>query len=161
MACLVFQAGMRKTFGPVFIILLLFGGAGSAMAGSSSAEMQVSATVIARTLIGIDSQPSEVVVTAGDVARGYVELPAALAFHVRSNNPAGFLLQFGTASEAFAGAEVRWDSSVVRIEGSEAWIAQPYRRGVTPVLATVRLDLAAGTGPGRYAWPLSVAANNL
>lgn len=151
---------MRKTIGPVFI-LLLFGGAGRLFAGSSSAEMHVSATVVARTLLTVDSQPTEVVVTAADVERGFVELPAALAFHVRSNHPAGYVLQFGSSSGVFGAAEVRWESSTVRVNGSEAWIAQPYRRGATPVLATVRLDLAEGTAPGRYPWPLSIAANHL
>jgi hypothetical protein len=123
--------------------------------------VNVSATVIARTLITVDSQPSEVVVTAADVDRGYVELPAALAFHVRSNSPAGYVLQFGARSDVFEGAEVAWDASTVRVTGSEAWIAQPYRRGVTPVVASVRLDLLPGVTPGRYPWPLFLSANNL
>ena len=146
------------TFGPM---LLLLGIAGPLCAGSSSAEMRVSVTVVPRTILIVDSEPSHVEVTQTDVARGYLELPDALIFRVRSNNPTGYLVQVAAIGGPFGRAIVTWGSSSVSIGTSEAWIAQPYRRGVTPVVASVRLDIPRGTAPGTYPWPVAVSANNL
>ena len=147
------------TLGPV---LLLLGIAGPLWAASSSAEMRVSVTVVPRTILIIDSEPSRVEVTAADVARGYLELPDALVFRVRSNNPAGYLVQVSALGGPFGRATVTWGSSSVSIGTTEGWIAQPYRRGVTPpVVASIRLEIPRGTAPGSYPWPVAVSANNI
>ena len=52
-------------------------------AGSSTGQMNVSVQVIARTILTVDAQPSEINVTADDIARGYVDVPQAVAFRVQ------------------------------------------------------------------------------
>ena len=139
-------------------VLVLLAGATHAWAETRSAQMNVSAVVVARTVLTIAAVPAEVVVTETDARRGYVVVPDAFAFQVRSNSLDGYMLRFESVSPQFARISVSWSSTEVLIREGEAQIAQPYRRGVTPYAATVRLDLAPGTQPGRYGWPVRVAA---
>ena len=149
----------QQTFGSVLVLLL--GVAVPSWAGSSSVTMGVSVKVVARTVLSVVEEPAEVVVSPADVARGYVELPDALSFHVHSNNPGGYLVLLRSTGGPFAGATVSWASSEVSVTSTEAWIAQPYRRGIHRVVATVRLAIPPGVAPGRYHWPIAVTGANL
>src|SRR3979409_752627 len=79
----------------------------SLFAGSNTAEMTVSARVLARTILTVDSQPASVEITGTDIARGYVDVPQAVAFRVRSNVREGYSLSFQPVAFPFAAAEVR------------------------------------------------------
>ena len=61
----------------------------------------------------------------------------------------------------FVQASVSWGSDTVRVAKTEAWIAQAYHRAANRLVASVRIELAPGTAPGRYAWPIAVVASNL
>jgi hypothetical protein len=133
-----------------------------ASAESFSTSMTVSTQVIGRTLLTLDRQPSSLVVTPADVARGYVDLPGAVQFQVRSNVRQGYLVRFDALPPAFARAHVEWGATHVVVGTSDqAWIAQPYSRSSAPVTASVRVELAPETAAGTYAWPLTVAADSL
>ena len=119
---------------------------------STSATMMVTAHVLARTIVTIDQEPQQIVVTDQDVRRGYVELPSALRFSVRSNARDGYLLEFSQLDPAFRRMSVRWDSTEVQLGGDGAVIAQAAPRGQDYRVADVRLELAQGTQPGVYGW---------
>jgi len=132
-------------------------------AGSSTAQMNVSVHVIARTILTVDAQPSSVNITADDVARGYVDVPQAVAFRVRSNSRDGYMLTFQPVNFPFSAAEVRWGAQSATVEGGD-WmpsLSHPYQQGGSAGSLAVRLRLSAGVEPGSYAWPLQVAANSL
>ena len=134
-----------------------------AYAGSNTAQMNVSVQVIARTILTIDMQPAAVTVTAADIARGYVDVPQAVAFRVRSNSREGYSLTFQPVAFPFSAAEVRWGAQAATVEGGD-WMASmshPYQQGGSAGSLAVRLKLSAGAEPGTYAWPLQVAANSL
>ena len=40
--------------------------------------------VVARTIVAVDQQPPSVEITSSDVARGYVDVPSAVAFRIRT-----------------------------------------------------------------------------
>jgi hypothetical protein len=143
----------------LLIALLAFLTGRAAMADSRSATMNVSATVLSRTLLTVNAAPAEVVVTPEDARRGFVVLPNALAFQVRSNNLAGYALRFESSDERFARVAVSWDSTEVVVGRGEAQIAEPYRKGITPFSASVRIDLTPGTQPGRYPFPVRLTAD--
>jgi len=149
---------MRQVF-TGFLLVTLVSGA-TALAESRSAQMTVSAIVVARTVISVDA-PTEVVVTEADAARGYVLIPHSIAFSVRSNSLGGYMLRFEAVQPVFSTASVSWGATEVLVQGGEAQIAQPYRKGITPYSATIRLNLAPGTQPGTYVWPLRIAADTL
>src|ERR1700687_4938815 len=76
-------------------------------AGSISASLSVSVVVPARAVLSVESQPAGLEITEADVARGYVEAPGASLVRVRTNSPAGWLLEF----QALAGRDRRLEGA--------------------------------------------------
>src|SRR6266550_643196 len=91
-------------------------------AGSSTAQINVSVQVIARTILTIDAQPATVSITTEDIARGYVDVPQSVAFRVLSNSREGYALTFQPVSYPFSAAEVRWGAQMATVESSE-WMS--------------------------------------
>ena len=154
---------MRKQTAILLALLAVTAMSAPLYAGSSAAQMNVSVQVIARTILTVDAQPSEINVTADDIARGYVDVPQAVAFRVRSNSRQGYSLTFQPVSFPFSAAEVRWGGQMAMVDGGD-WLAalsHPYQQGGSAGSLSVRLRLSAGVEPGTYAWPLQVAANSL
>ena len=148
---------MRRTALAVVVLATAF----SLSAGESS-QMNVSVQVVARTIVTVDQQPASVEITSIDVARGYVDVPGAMAFRIRSNARNGYALQFDPVSGPFSAARVTWGNTTVNVGNDGSWVYQAYQPAVTPAsLMSVRLSLAPGTAPGSYAWPVSLAANSL
>jgi len=129
--------------------------------GSRSASMTVSVEVIARTILTVDSQPSSVEITDSDVARGYVDLPQSVIFHVRSNAANGYTVQFQPLAGPFSRADINWGNALATVGSDGAWVTQPYQQGTTTATLGVRLTLAPGTQPGTYAWPVRFDAGSL
>ena len=144
----------RRLFATLILVAasISLQGQEAARSRSTSATMNVSAHVLARTIVTIDEEPRQVVVTDQDIRRGYIELPSALRFSVRSNARAGYLLEFSQLAPAFRRMSVRWDSTEVQLGGDGAVIAQPAMPGQIHRVADVRLELAQGTQPGVYGW---------
>lgn len=144
-------------------ILLLLGTLllASTVNAADSAQMRVSVQVIARTIVTVDQQPASVALTTHDVARGYVEVPSAVAFRVRSNARSGFSLQFEPLPAPFTAAQVTWGTTTVTVGSDGSWINQPYQQSLTGGTMSVRLVVAPGTSPGTYAWPVAFDANSL
>lgn len=128
---------------------------------STTATMNVSAHVVARTIVTVDDQPRQVVVNDEDVRRGYVELPSALRFSVRSNARDGYVLEFSQLDPAFRKMSVRWDATEVVLAGDGAVISQPAMPGQVRRVADVRLELAEGTQPGVYGWGVQMNGASL
>jgi len=139
----------------VLVVAPLFAG------GSKSASMTVSVEVIARTILTVDSQPSSVEITDSDVARGYVDLPQSVIFHVRSNAANGYTVQFQPLAGPFSRADINWGNALATVGSDGAWVTQPYQQGTTTATLGVRLTLAPGTQPGTYAWPVRFDAGSL
>jgi|SRR5438132_1297680 len=133
----------------------------SVMAGSSSAQMNVSVQVIARTIVTVDNQPASVDITAADVARGYIDLPQSVAFRVRSNAVNGYTMQFEPVGYPFAQAQVSWGSNMATVGADGTWLTRPYQQGTTLGNLNVRLTLAPDTAPGSYSWPVRFSAESL
>lgn len=146
----------RKTFSALLMVVAF---AAQPVLAAHSAQMHVSVEVIARTLLSIDSQPTTVSLTSADVARGYIDLPAAISFHVLSNARNGYSIEFQPVSGPFTQALVTWGTNTATVGSDASWMAQPYQAGTTYGSMSVRLALAPGAAPGTYAWPLSIAAD--
>lgn len=129
-------------------------------AATHSEQMRVTVEVIARTILTIDQEPAAVAITATDVARGYVDVPGAIAFHVRSNSRRGYTVQFQPVAKPFTRASVSWGTSTASFGSGGSWIAQPYVKGTAAGSMDVRLSLAPEAEPGMYAWPVSMNADS-
>lgn len=132
----------------------------SVFAASKSASVGVSVEVVARTIMTVDTQPAAVEVTSNDVARGYVDVPQAVAFHVRSNAANGYTVQFQPVSGPFSRAYVNWGNAQATVGADGAWLSEPYQQGTTSGTFNVRLALAQGAEPGNYAWPVRFDAGS-
>ncbi|HKB79435.1 MAG TPA: hypothetical protein VKH35_06945 [Thermoanaerobaculia bacterium] len=150
---------MRKRT-TAFVLISALLSAIPAFAGSSSALMSVSVEVIARTLLNVDTQPESVDITRVDLARGYLDIPQAVTFRVRSNAARGYELQFEPVAFPFTTAAVTVGAGVATIRSDGAWLTEPYQHGTTGGTMSVRLWLAPGTQPGSYAWPVVFTANS-
>jgi len=132
-----------------------------AFAASNSAQLTVSVEVVARTIMTVDSEPGAVEITATDVARGYVEVPQAVLFHVRSNAINGYTMQFEPIGYPFSRADINWGNTAATVGEDGTWLTRPYQQGSTAGALNVRLMISPSAMPGSYAWPVRVAANSL
>jgi len=161
---LLLSGAMRRTNATSLVAIALIAIASPIYAGSSTAEMTVSARVIARTILTVDSQPASVSVTAEDILRGYVDVPQAVTFRVRSNARDGYALGFQPLNFPFSAAEVRWNGRTTTVQSGNDWatsLTHPYQQGGSAGALVVRLRLSAGAEPGTYSWPLQFAADSL
>ena len=130
-------------------------------ADSASATMAISVQVIGRTLLTVGQQPASVEVTQSDIQRGYIDVPAAVAFQVRSNARDGYSLQFEPVSGPFAQAKVTWENSTAAVGADGSWLTHGYQQGTMAGRLDVRLVLAPDATPGSYSWPVRFAAESL
>lgn len=151
---------MRTTRTAAFLILAL--AIPLSLSAATSAQMTVSVQVVARTIVTVDQQPPTVEITSADVVRGYVDVPSAMTFRIRSNARNGYSLQFAPIAAPFTSARVSWSNTTVNVGNDGSWVTQPYQPAVTSTgTMSVRLALEPGTVPGTYAWPVAFAADSL
>lgn len=152
------RGGAWSTLAAILLVLCGAGAAQPATAGPDSAQLTVRARVLHFFRLNVLSQPRAIEVSAQDVGRGYVDLPAPMELALESNSPNGYTLVFEREGEDFAGAQVRGLGQQVQVasQGMIGW--KPTTRRET-MQFQVRLQLAPGLAPGSYRWPLQVSIN--
>ena len=147
--------------GILIVVLLLMAAApvSPALAGSAAAGLQVSVTVQARALLHVESAPAGLLLSAADVQRGYVDLPAASRISVRTNSPTGYLLAFEVAGGPIEAVRVRGLGAETYISSMGGWIARPYTGALTSADLSYRLVLSKDARPGEYPWPVTLSAS--
>lgn len=127
-----------------------------AFAATSSVE--VSAFIRATASCSVDLQPGSVRVSADDVRRGYVDLPASSRVRVRTNSSNGYMLVLEVESSEFDAVVLEESGERVEIRGT-GFVERPFR-GRAEVVSELgyRLLLNPATQPGVYAWPVSLSA---
>src|SRR5207245_8409303 len=142
-----------------FALLTVIGIAASLHADPKSSQLSVSVEVIARTILTVDAQPATIDITASDIARGYIEVPQAVRFRVRSNAANGYSVRFEPMEFPFRSASIAWDNALTTVGAEGSWISKRYEQGTKTGAINVKLNLAPGTQPGTYAWPVRFDAN--
>jgi len=137
---------------------------GSGPPAAGSARIQVTATVPSRATLRVLHQERTLVVTTEDVARGYVDAPAASRIEVRNNSRGGCLLVF----EGVAGPDAPFGKIFVRGLGRDVEIGPgggfvPHSYAPAPVTAELsyRFSLGRDARPGTYPWPLQVSVRTM
>ncbi|HJS90064.1 MAG TPA: hypothetical protein VJ738_08895 [Steroidobacteraceae bacterium] len=126
-----------------------------ATAAVAGAPITVSAVVQPRTAIVSATMPASLDVTASDVARGFVEVSGSSQILVTNNSPEGFELEVLTGASVFSSVAVQGLGAEATVEAEGGEIFLPSRRGAAiPLILSYRFQLASGTTPGRYPWPL-------
>ena len=145
----------------VFTLVLCFGPAlGMAQSpGATGASFSVGATVLPQAGIAAQSLPQSLEVSARDVARGFVEVPNTVRLAVTSTSRDGFALDFWPRTTVFTAIIVRGAGPDASLDGNGGTIVQRGRHGVAmPLLLGFRFNLAPGTTPGIYPWPVQIDA---
>lgn len=130
---------------------------------SGSAKVVVTARVMPYAQLKILKQSMELVITNRDIARGYVDIPAASHIEIKNNNPAGCLLVFeglGGPMNFIKGVYVRGGGREVYME-SGGWMAQPYTRTPMTMELSYRFVLSQDAKPGTYNWPLTISVRHV
>lgn len=126
-----------------------------AKAADTRAQMTVSANVVEAVTIRTMHQARDLIITAADVARGYVEVPAASRFQVSGNSLS--VLEFRPRGAIVRSFSVTLPEGSARFGPEGGTLLQKARQPSAPTVdVTYRFDLAAGIKPGSHPWPLSL-----
>jgi hypothetical protein len=143
------------------LVLTLLGGSGIATAaGSAEAKLSVTATILKRASLKMLAQPASVVITAADIARGYVDVPAAAQVAIRSNTRTGFMLEFASQGDFMSQILVSGLGSDVQLSPAGGIVTQSSAAtGVTQKILALgfRFRLAESAQEGVYPWPMRVS----
>lgn len=136
----------------------------SLTAGAAETKLAVTATVLKHASLQVVSQPGSVSVTAADIARGYVDVPATAQIMVKSNTQDGYLLTFTSQGDFFRQALVRGLANDVQLGPDGGGVAQKASgRGMTRTELDLgfRFVLSASAQQGVYAWPMRMSVTPL
>lgn len=132
-----------------------------AAAGTSRANLGVSAIVPAVAVLQVERQLPELTLTAADVARGYIDVPAASRLAIRTTSRSGCMLDFHPRLALFKSVSV---SSALGAGDLGPDGGTLVARGTTGRVATdvsYRFHLDGDVRPGAYPWPLAVSVRPL
>jgi hypothetical protein len=119
--------------------------------------MNVSATVIARAVLTVASQPAAITVTEADIARGYVDVTAPIVVRVRTNSRAGYMLLADQLAD-FGIIELAFGNATLTVADGESWISRPYVPGGEVIAMHVRLRFRSRMQAGSYPLPIALSA---
>jgi len=129
-------------------------------ANAISTEINVSATVLARTSVKTLSQVQQVIITEKEISQGYADFPAASIIAVRSNSRSGYLLTMelaGNSDHYLKTITVNVDGKETQLSPNGGYIPQAYAQGEVIKNISYRFILSENAQPGVYHWPLIVS----
>ncbi len=127
-------------------------------AGFGSSTMKVSANVLPYLRLQVLKQAPTLDVTPEDVARGYIDVPAATDLMARTNDPNGFSLSFDARSSVFRKAQVTGLVNGLEIGPDGGLVHQPFTGKQMLMRLSYRFFLAPEVRPGSYPWPLQISS---
>jgi hypothetical protein len=96
------------------------------------------------------------------VARGYVDVSAAMRFSVAATGPAGYVMRFQPLDSLFDSVEVSGIGAPVRVGAAGGSIVRPGMLAPNQVQElSFRFGIRADAAPGTYPWPLQMSVNVL
>ena len=142
--------------------LAMAGGFVGLCAADSRSTLQVTANVMAVAHLEMTAPAPLLLISAADLARGYLDTPRPLRLRVFSNSRAGFALDVATLSPWFTAVALEGFDAEVSLGAEGGTIVQRWQGEQSRALQLrMRFKLAAGLAPGLYAWPLQLRARPL
>ncbi|MFT3905037.1 MAG: hypothetical protein QM718_01860 [Steroidobacteraceae bacterium] len=127
----------------------------SVSAAESSRQLMVSSRVLAVARIEAQTLPDQVVISASDLQRGYVDVAAPAALQISSNSPEGFALDVLPIAALARSVTVQGLGGETELGAEGGTLVQRWQHGQSLAVSLhFRLTLAAGLTPGNYPWPL-------
>jgi len=129
-----------------------------AASGFGSSTMKVTANVLPYLRLQVLKQTATLDLTPEDIARGYIDVPAATDLMARTNDRNGFSLSFDARSNVFRKAQVTGLVSGLEIGPDGGMTHQPFTGNQMLMRLSYRFFLAPEVGPGSYPWPLQISS---
>ena len=144
------------------MLVALLAGPSTASTDQARTTLGVSANVVAIARLALVSGEPELLVTTEDLNRGYIDVPMPLQLTVYSNSRSGYVLDVLPASTLFSAVAVQGLGSDVLLAADGGTVTQRWGHPQTVSLALkFSFVLAGGVQPGRYPWPVRLAARPL
>jgi hypothetical protein len=130
----------------------------AAHAGGQIANLQVSTVIRPSAHLLTDFQATRFEITARDIARGYVEAPAASRFSVVTPKGGSYFVDFHPRGDLFQSVSIHGLGSQVELGADGGTVAQAGAglQGTHNTL-TYRFQLRGDVQAGVYDWPLLLA----
>jgi hypothetical protein len=132
----------------------------SGLANGSEVKLSVTATILKRASLKVLDQPSAVVITAADIAKGYVDIPGSAQLAVKSNSAVGYMLVFTSQGDFVRQTRVRGLGNDVQLGAAGGVVPlAPAAWGVTNTTMALgfRFELSDSARQGTYAWPVQMS----
>jgi hypothetical protein len=132
----------------------------TAAASGAEAKVNMTLTILKQARLTIVTQPSAVIVTAADIARGYVDVPAPADVAVQTNSAHGYMLEIGSVGDFVRQIVVRGLGNEVQLSSAGGWVKQSAQgSGVTKATLALgfRFLLSEAAREGSYAWPVNLS----
>lgn len=123
---------------------------GRADAGEARTSFQVTATVTQSAQIRTAHQTPFLSVTAEDVQRGFASVRAGSRIDISA--PGGYLLEFRLTGEPVRSVRVTGAGKAIEFGPTGGTLYE--RAAAAALVLDYRFELAPGSRPGRYAWPV-------
>ena len=120
------------------------------------AQFTVAVTVPVRVVLEVIEQPTELTLSAEDVARGYKEVSAR--YRISHNDRNGYLLRIAPRSDLARYIEVRGLGANVVLSDDGVDIAQPGDDFQQELALTFHFELSEASHPGTFDLPVSLDA---
>lgn len=133
----------------------------NAYAQSHTTNLRIMARVATFFRMQVDHQAAALTITARDIERGYVEVPAASNFSVITNTQDGLVIDFLPCSDVFRSVLVTGLQNAIEIgaQGGTARHNVPHGRTTLHQLG-YRFLLRPDLQPGSYPWPLQISVRS-
>jgi hypothetical protein len=147
-------APRRPSRGGGLVILCALIGVPGIGADAVRTSLRVGATVAPQAQLSA-SLPASVIVTAGDIGRGFVDVPGASRLDIRTNAHA-FALDVVPLTAPFTAVEISGLEQRMEFGSDGGSIVRRTANTSRPVTLALRyrLLLDASAAPGAYAWPV-------
>jgi hypothetical protein len=131
-------------------------------AGSTSAQLGVSAAVRAIASIERESDPAGLSISRADLRRGYVDAGTPIGLVVKSNSASGFAIDVVTLAPIATAIEIRGLGADVSLGPDGGTVVERWHRSQQRTLRLrMRFRLAPGIAAGEYPWPVRLAVRPL
>lgn len=124
---------------------------------SSGAQLRVSATVLPFANLKVHNQSSILIITEGDIARGYVDVTGGSSIEVRSNSRDGYFLSFECFDSTFKEVQVDGLGKSALLGSGTGLVPMPMQGKLVRVELNYRFVLSDDVKPGAYPWPLMLS----
>ncbi len=148
---------MKNKLSIIAIISFMLITAGDALAGSSTALMNIRTWVLPIAKHTIVHQKNNLIITQADIERGYVDARRAMILSIKTNSTNGYLLGFSVVSGFFRELRVLDGNNTYTVSrlGGEVHIPYEGMNYITKELS-FRFYLFENAKPGTYRWPVAL-----